>query len=624
VSVLAGAIDWSRERRSRDHVAAMLVGFDSWYADGVVVREVNGGALGMGRLFTTPQQAHPDREIAADVVAVVDGRLDNVADLRSALDEAADISDSDLVVAGYRRWGTEIVGMLRGEFALLLWDARSARLVAARDAFGIRPLCYARAGRRLLTASDPEQILATGLVAPEPDDESVVGHLLWEFPDRERTFFRDIRRLPAGHIMVATADGPDIRDYRRPEILERADGWDGWADEFRHRFLTAVRARISSSQPFVAHLSGGVDSSTIVCAIDQMQRDAPAMSRGVVAAALYPGLGSNEEKYIRAVEAQIKLPVECWDGTAAAADELGDVPLWAPGARFPWTGGTRGDLDIAHRHGARVVVSGTGGDQLGLPVGVIEDAVATGRWTVAARLLLRRPAATARSSFRVGMRVAKALAPAWLRSAHDRVRRRREQRPPWIARAAWGNWRPPPATTTFPAGLRTHVQSAHWRELTSARHLVSMEWAQQHAIRNRAEVRFPFMDADLVSLSLSLPWNRWPPPWPFERLHRTALGDMLPPLVRQRRSKANAADALANRARVQLSKIDDLFNSRSWASTRYVEQQAAREALSAFRSDPDPSFGKTWPVWAIATLEAWLCRLSGYTARAHGRHESDG
>ena len=159
----------------------MLMCFDTWYADGVVVREAEGAALGMGRLVTTTQQGHHDRETAADVIAVVDGRLDNVAELRLALGEAPDISDSDLVVAGYRRWGADIVGRLRGEFALLLWDASSSTLMAARDPFGIRPLYYARAGGRLLLASDPEQLLATGLVTLVPDDESVVGHLLWEF-----------------------------------------------------------------------------------------------------------------------------------------------------------------------------------------------------------------------------------------------------------------------------------------------------------------------------------------------------------------------------------------------------------------------------------------------------------
>jgi hypothetical protein len=141
-----------------------------------------------------------------------------------------------------------------------------------------------------------------------------------------------------------------------------------------------------------------------------------------------------------------------------------------------------------------------------------------------------------------------------------------------------------------------------------------MEWVQQHAIRNRVEMRFPFMDASLINFALSLPWDRWPPPWPFERLHRTALGDLLPVAVRQRRSKANAADVLANRVRVQLPVIDDLFNAGSWASTRYVDQRSAQSVLAAFRSTPEVPFALTWPVWAIATLEAWLRRLSRYTA----------
>jgi asparagine synthase (glutamine-hydrolysing) len=592
----------------------MLVGFDSWYADGIALREAKGVALGLGRLFTTNQQANPDRESAADVIAVVDGRLDNVADLRSTLGAAPGVSDADVVIAGYRRWGTEIIARLRGEFALLLWDANHSQLVAARDPFGIRPLYYALPAGRLLAASDPEQILATGLVAIEPDDESVLGHLLWEFPDRERTFFRDIRRLPAGHLMVATRNGAEIRDYRRPAIVTRAGGWDGWADEFRHHFFNAVRVRISSPQPFVAHLSGGIDSSTIVCAIDRLQKAEATAPRGVVAAALYPGLASNEERYIRAVEEHVQVPVECWDGTAATADELTDVPLCGPGARFSWTGGTRGDFDIAHKHGSRVIVNGTGGDQLGIPIGVLEDATVARRWRVAARFLVEYPGATVKSSVRAGLRLVKALAPAWMRQFHDRFRRRREDRPPWIAPGAWAGWRPPLTSVSFPPLVITHVQRAHWRELTSARHVLTIEWVQQHAIRNRVEMRFPFMDTSLINLALSLPWDRWPPPWPFERLHRAALGHILPAAVRQRRSKANAADALANRARLQLPTIERLFNDVSFVSARYVDRQAVLGMLAAFKGASNPPFATTWAIWAIATLESWLRRLSSYTA----------
>ena len=212
-------------------------------------------SLGIGRLITTAQQARSDHEPAGlDIFAVVDGRFDEVASLRRVLDAPPDASDAELVVAGYRRWGVRFVSRLRGEFALLLWDAAESRLIAARDAFGVRPLYYSQPNGRFLAASDPEQLLATGFVAAEPDDVAVIGHLTWSFSQPERSFFRDIRRLPAGHLLVATAAGVRIEDHREVEIaeIELADVRDYWA-EFRRLFFAAVRRRLDSTTGSLIH-----------------------------------------------------------------------------------------------------------------------------------------------------------------------------------------------------------------------------------------------------------------------------------------------------------------------------------------------------------------------------------
>jgi len=592
----------------------MLGGFASWCPDGTVVRKSSQATLGIGRLVTTAQQARGDRTPStSDVLAVVDGRFDDLGTLRGVLGADADASDADLVVAGYRRWGADVVTHLGGEFALLIWDEAASTLVAARDPFGVRPLFYARPGGRFVAASDPEQILAAGLVPAQPDDETVIGHLLWEFHDAERSFFREIRRLPPGHILIANSGGTRIVDYRRPAVADVGDGPEVWT-EFRRLFFSAVQRRMESSGSCLLHLSGGLDSSCIVCAADRMRESQTEAPHEVLAIAeLHPGMASNEEPFVRAVEAQIRFPVECWDGTDARTGELDDVPVWAPGARFSWTGGTSGDLDIAGRRGARVILNGTGGDQIGITSGVHHDAIAERRWGTATRFLLEAPGATVASSFRTALRLAKSLAPRWVGELHDSVRRRRQQKPKWLRDDAWARWRPLPSRFDAPATLRTGVQRSHWRELTSPRHVLSVEWAQQHALRSGVEVRFPFMDGPLVAFALSIPSRLWPPPWPFERLQRTALADILPAAVAQRRSKANASDVLANRVQRQLSTIRALFHSGSWASEPYVDQRGAQEVLAAFQNQGDPPFWATWSLWAIATLEAWLRRLSRYT-----------
>ena len=491
----------------------MLSNFASWCPDGWVDRRAPHATLGMGRLVTTPQQARDDRgRSTPEILAVVDGRFDDLDTLRGALAAAPDASDADLVVAGYRRWGADVVTHLRGEFALLIWDEAASTLFAARDPFGVRPLFYARPGGRFVAASDPEQILATGLVPAEPDDETVVGYLLWQVHDAEPSFFRGIRRLPPGHVLFATPAATRIVDYRRLELVALGDGPDVWA-EFRRLFFSAVHRRMESSGPCLLHLSGGLDSSCIVCAADRIRESDPKICSSVLAvAALHPGMASNEETFIKAVEARIRFPVECWDGTDAQAGELDDVPVWAPGARVSWTGGTRGDLDIARRHDARVILNGTGGDQIGIPSGVHQDAIAEHRWADAAGFFFHAPGATVASSLRNVLRLARSIAPTWARELHDGLRGRRERKPAWIAAGAWARRRSKPRSFTPPGMLRTAVQRSHWHELTSARHVLSVEWAQQHGIRSGVEIRFPFMDWDLVRFALSIPSRLWPPP----------------------------------------------------------------------------------------------------------------
>jgi asparagine synthase (glutamine-hydrolysing) len=508
-----------------------------------------------------------------------------------------------------------VVSRLRGDFAVLLWDAAESRLLAARDAFGVRPLYYAQPNGRFLAASDPEQLVATGLVRTEPDDVAVIGHLTWSFSEPERTFFRDVRRVPAGHLLVATPGGARIEDHRKIEISQLAptDSREVWG-EFRRLFFASVRRRLDATTGSLIQLSGGVDSTAITCVADEICTGEPDVCRGVRAiSALYPGLESNEERYLRAVEAKVHMPVECWDGTAALPDELDEVLLWAPGGRVPWTGGSTGDVTIARRYGARVILNGSGGDQLGAPDGVHQDAIVEGRWGDAARFLLLAPDASPASSWRRMMRLAKSLAPRWVSRVHDTLRWRRAQKPFWMVEQAWTEWRPRSRPIAVPPSLHSHVQRQRWAELTSSRHVFSIEWLQQSAIRNGLELRFPFLDWDLVVFTLSIPSRHWPPPWPFERLHRLALTDLLPPLVEQRRGKANAADALANRVSRQLPVIRRLLDSPGWLAGRYVDRGAAKEALAAFERSSPPAFWSTWTVWGIATLEAWLQAISRYS-----------
>jgi asparagine synthase (glutamine-hydrolysing) len=620
MSIIAGAVDWTGAGRAPSDVREMLEVFRRECPDGLQVIERDVCALGLGRLSTT--RSDPETEgltAAPDLLVALDGHLADVDDLRSTLGLDRTSSEADVVAAGFRKWDVELFSRLKGDFAIILWQVETRRLIAARDPFAVRPLFYSSVGQRLALASDPEQMLRASLASVTPDDDVVLDYLLWDMRFTDRSFFRDIRSLPPGHFMVAANGAHVVRRYRPacltyPALSDRRSCWD----QYRVAFHRAVRWSIDSPRPVVAELSGGLDSSSIVCAADRLLALEPSLCPAFVgAAALFPGLDCDEEPFVKAVAAHVRVPIEHWDSTDIAVNELEDVNLARPGARFFLNGGSEGQVAIARHHGARIILSGIGGDQTGMPGGGLRDAVTESRWPDAARILLRRPANDLSKTRRSIWQLAKSFAPAPLRRLTAAFRGP-EPRPSWLR--AWARSLPRPRPRVeMPEGLRGETHRQVWHALSSGTHAQMMQFAQHHAIRSGIELRFPFLSSDVIASVLSIPSRFWPPPWPGERLHRGILQDILPQAVIERRTKANFSSALAARVRRHLPAIRDIFAAPNLASDRFIDSLAARRVLTAFESAKTPSFWTTYAVWGIATLETWLGAILRYPLRQPSR-----
>ena len=476
----------------------------------------------------------------------------------------------------------------------MLWDATQSTLVVARDPFGVRP-CITRAR-------------AGGPWRPATRNNS------WR-----RAWLRLTRRHGGGRSpLLGVSPTPNVPSSGTSEGFPRATCWsqrrrasespttEGRDPEtesggrarvpgrVQAAVLRVVRRRLESTRAITdsSERRGRFDREH--CVADQMRRGARLAA---AASRQFPrstrGCKSNEERYLRAVEAKVHLPVECWDGTAALPDELDAVVVWAPGGRVPWTGGSQGTWTIARQDGARVILNGSGGDQLGAPDGVHEDAILQRRWGDAARFMLKAPGANLPVvAGAATLRLAKALSPRWVRDVHDRLRWRRSPETRLDGRSGLAGmasqshvvcWRRP--------ALRSHVQRQRWSELTSGRYVFCdrMAAAVGHTRGRRASfpvhglgsgrcLRFPFLRALAAALAV-----------------RAATSDVrspicFPPLINQRRGKANATDAFANRVSRQLPTIRRLFDSPDWLAGRYVDQASAKEALAAFEASSPPAF----------------------------------
>jgi len=222
---------------------------------------------------------HLDGRPAERAAIWADARLDNRDELFAALGRAA--SDADLILAAYERWGDDCASHLLGDFAFALWDHRRGRLYCARDHAGIRQLSYYCDGRLFACASAPEQLLDYPEVQAKPDNCTLANWLLDRFPDPDATLYQGIRRLPAAHFLVVTSRGIRLQRYWDPATLRssRSRTDEDIIEGFQDVFAAAVRSRLAGSGDVAATLSGGLDSSAIVCMARRLEPAAFRYSR---------------------------------------------------------------------------------------------------------------------------------------------------------------------------------------------------------------------------------------------------------------------------------------------------------------------------------------------------------
>src|SRR5215211_264628 len=164
-----------------------------------------------------------DQPLASEdggVTAIVNGEIYNHRELRGQLEARghrfATHSDCEVVVHAYEEHGPDFVRQLNGIFALALWDARSARLVAARDHFGVKPLYWWSDGRRLALASEVGALVGAGLVEPRVDPVALDHYLACRFVPAPRTLFEGVSKLPAAEsLVVEPGSAPRIEGWRK-------------------------------------------------------------------------------------------------------------------------------------------------------------------------------------------------------------------------------------------------------------------------------------------------------------------------------------------------------------------------------------------------------------------------
>ncbi len=230
---------------------------------------------------------------------VFNGEIYNFRDRRAECEKQGDrfhsSTDTEVILALYRRFGTDCLRYLRGMFAFAIWDPGNQTLFLARDRVGKKPLLYALTNCGVVFASEISPLAAHPVVPTAIDEEALELYLQLQYIPAPWTIYRSIRKLPPAHFALVTRRGMDLRQYwevdYRPKVkVTEAEALEGLATKLRE----AVRLRLIADVPVGALLSGGVDSSLVVAL---MAEEEPARPRTFT-------IGFKEERFSELLYAQ--------------------------------------------------------------------------------------------------------------------------------------------------------------------------------------------------------------------------------------------------------------------------------------------------------------------------------
>ena len=623
-------------------IAGAVPGIDRAFLERMTLSLAHRGPDGQG-VLSTPEVSFGHRRLAvidltggAQPMTSADGRctiifngeIYNFREIQKELESADCVlrtrSDTEVLVEAWARWGTAALERLRGMFAFAIWDHHQRSLILVRDRLGVKPLYYARAGERLLFASEMKALLQHPEVDRNLNAAAVDDYLTYLYIPPPQTIFAGIQELPPAHWLRWQQGAMSTGCYwdARPRPANDSDAKNGtrsadaYQEELRALLGESVRLRLVSDVPLGAFLSGGLDSSSIVALMSEASAE-PVRSFSL-------GFGAGEEhytelEYARKVAAhchtehrELEIRPQCAELLPRMVS-LFDEPFGNPTALLVYS---LAELTRSH---VTVALAGDAGDELflGYPrhLGVrmrrFLDAVP--RPLRRALGLLAEGIPEGASGFHARRRLREFLSASgetWQRAytgwvSYFSPAMRGELYTPEFRAAVGGH-----AGEQFLDGLFSRVADCHPLDQASYVDLHSflpnnlLRYGDRMSMAHALEVRLPYTDHRLVEFGLRLPVE--------QKLHgrtgkyvlREAMRPLLPAEILER-PKLGLNPPLGIWLRRELAPLVAHYLSRESVELRGWFQPAAVERI--VREFQTGRRDYSLHLWALLVLEEW-CR----------------
>ena len=555
----------------------------------------------------------PMHSILGRYSIVFNGEIFNYIELRAELEKKGyrfvSHSDTEVLLNAYIEWKERCLERLNGMWAFIVLDKLTGECFCARDRFGIKPLYYHLGSERLLVASETRAIRESGLCDVATDMSTVANYLLLdELDSTNDTFYSGVKALPPASYMRVTPDGriEQAHYWRLPsEHSSRVD-----LAAVRDIFEDSVRLRLRSDVPVGVFLSGGLDSTSIICAA------AREIGGGkTLRAYSYMSEEFDERPYIKATIEQtgatlVPLKVgdeDLWTKLLSML-EYHDAPVHTPSALIGYA------LSRAARDdGVKVVLNGQGSDETFAGyTSYLENFWYSLFGTAEFRKLLDQ---LRRYGAFHGVPVPRLVKGVILRSIKGHLNKIRTYRrlAELRRRQAYGRNRFYSAELVRYLSPRWETYQPFDLDSTLDRAVkvqplpLYLRIEDRNSMANSIEARLPFMDYRLVDAIMGTAGSVKIDGVLLKIILRRAMTGAIPDVVKDRTDKMGFPTPDAFWIRQWAAKIEDIFTSRSFAERGIFHVE---HLLQALRLHAQGKADYQWEIFKALQVELWL-RSSG-------------
>jgi len=536
-------------------------------------------------------------------IVTFDGVVQNRNELLKALDLSPAMSDVEIVATGLTLHGSTFIKQIVGNFALVWWDQIEHRLLMARDHIGSKPLYY-RMTKQVIRFASEVSVLLDNLSYTDLDDEYVAG-FLGAGPKTDLTAYALVKAVKPAHFLEATQKGVESHRFWTlanvsPLTYKRDAEYEAHFNVVAREAVTKVIERVDG--PIFSELSGGLDSTAIVCLADEVTAKLGRPPIETISRVHDDSPSSDEREFIQIVEERRRR-----QGVHLREE---DFPLLSPvDAKFSVNGPNpfycfskhhRAVCKTLLSRGVRTLLSGKGGDQVlgGNPSGIPElaDLIVRGRMFAFARSIRtwslgnRDPLfPLIGPSFRAAL---KTHAPQFAQSVPSSP-------PGWIASSFRKRIQLNPAPESdsryrLPSDLD---QSAGFASV------VTSVAAQYRRHWGNIEVLYPWLYRPLVEFMQAIPFAQRVRPGENRSLMRRSLQGVLPERIVHRRGKRSPSEALVRAIRREFPRLQSLLDKPLLADYGYADPRELKSTLIRARDGSDLT---SLSIVLAVSLEVWL------------------